>query len=235
MCAAAASSRSGGGAGLVGRLFSKRNLFFTNVALSFSLSGLGDWLQQVNENKKSATAAAATSSSKRWNARRTLHMSVSFGLTSGFLCHYWYNFLDRAVVGRGFAVIGRKIVYDQLLFSPVCLAACLIVAGAYEGSSRRQIASDVVHKGGNLYLAECLVWPPAQFVNFYFLPTRFRVVFDNLVSLGFDTYTSYVKHTPSNREVALFGAFFGDDVGDDCSAEDDYSSVIGVEQESTAP
>ena len=48
--------------------------------------------------------------------------------------------------------------------------------------------------GSRLYAAEWLVWPPAQLVNFRFLPTRFRVVFDNVVSLGFDVYTSRVKH-----------------------------------------
>ena len=31
-----------------------------------------------------------------------------------------------------------------------------------QGSSSRAIASDVVVKGGNLFFAECLIWPPAQ-------------------------------------------------------------------------
>ena len=49
-------------------------------------------------------------------------------------------------------------------------------------------------KGTTLFTAEALIWPPAQYVNFLFLPTRFRVLYDNTVSLGFDCYYSYVKH-----------------------------------------
>ena len=49
-----------------------------------------------------------------------------------------------------------------------------------------------------------------QFVNFYFLPTRYRVAFDNVVSLGFDTYTSHVKHSPAAKEEITFGSEFPD-------------------------
>ena len=53
--------------------------------------------------------------------------------------------------------------------------------------------------GTQLYLAEWFIWPPAQFVNFYFLPTRFRVIYDNAISLGYDMYTSHVKNTNIKR------------------------------------
>jgi protein Mpv17 len=53
--------------------------------------------------------------------------------------------------------------------------------------------------GCELYVAEWLLWPPAQFVNFYFLPTRYRVAYDNLISLIYDVYTSHVKHKPRTK------------------------------------
>ena len=43
-------------------------------------------------------------------------MSTSFGLTSGLLCHYWYNWLDRALPGRGVRIVLQKIAWDQVLF-----------------------------------------------------------------------------------------------------------------------
>jgi hypothetical protein len=48
------------------------------------------------------------------NWTRTLHMSTSFGLTSGFLCHFWYNYLDKVLPGRGIRVVVQKIVFDQV-------------------------------------------------------------------------------------------------------------------------
>ena len=80
--------------------------------------------------------------------------------------------------------------------------------------------------GTQLYLAEWFIWPPAQFINFYFLPTRFRVVYDNVISLGYDMYTSHVKNSKStsseNRKMILFS-----DEGQVVESEDNYNTEIG--------
>jgi len=169
------------------KLFEK-HLFAANVGLSFGLSGLGDLIEQKLEKKQSQLKRPPIN----WN--RTLHMSTSFGLTSGFLCHFWYNYLDKALPGRGLKVVVRKIVFDQVLFSPICITACLLVAGRLENQSSSYLLSQTIQVGGRLYLAEWVIWPPAQFVNFYFLPTRFRVLYDNIISLVYDTYTSHIKY-----------------------------------------
>ena len=49
---------------------------------------------------------------------------------------------------------------------------------------------EIKHKGLVLYIVEMAVWPPVQIVNFYFLPTRYRVLYDNVVSLFFDMFSS---------------------------------------------
>lgn len=40
------------------------------------------------------------------------------------------------------------------------------------------------------------VWPTAQVINFWILPNRFRVLYDNTISLGYDVYTSAVINEP---------------------------------------
>uniref|UniRef100_A0A2P2HWU6 Mpv17-like protein 2 n=1 Tax=Hirondellea gigas TaxID=1518452 RepID=A0A2P2HWU6_9CRUS len=57
------------------------------------------------------------------------------------------------------------------------------------------------HKGVLLYLSEWLVWPPAQLINFYFLPTQYRVLYDNSVSLLFDVYTSHVCYNVQVEDI----------------------------------
>ena len=59
---------------------------------------------------------------------------------------------------------------------------------------------DTRELGTQLWLSEWFIWPPAQFVNFYFLPTKYRVVYDNLVSLFYDWYTSHLKHNKAAIE-----------------------------------
>merc|ERR1712113_1269568 len=95
---------------------------------------------------------------------------------------------------RQIKIVIKKILCDQIIFSPILIVACLLAACIMNGREKENIFQEVTHKGQELYLAEWLLWPPAQFINFYFLPTRYRVLYDNLVSLVYDTYTSHVKH-----------------------------------------
>ena len=102
-------------------------------------------------------------------------MSLSFGLTSGeenvfavdtwnwddvcfagLLCHYWYIFLDKKIPGNSLGVVGRKVLFDQLVFSPVNLAACLIAAGIIEASTKREIVKDIREKG--TYISNAHKW-----------------------------------------------------------------------------
>ncbi|XP_011330150.1 mpv17-like protein 2 isoform X2 [Ooceraea biroi] len=140
-------------------LFSPKNLLYTNVGISITLSGTGDILEQHYEILKGEW--------DRWSFIRTRNMAIS-GLSIGIVCHYWYNFLDAKMAGRTIALL--------------------------ENSSLAEFKDEVRRKAHRLYIAEWVIWPPAQVVNFYFLPTRYRVLYDNTISLGYDIYTSHVKH-----------------------------------------
>ena len=95
------------------------HLFLTNVGISFGLSGVGDLIEQKIEKRQQTQQTSGNLvkkvSSVNWS--RTLHMSTAFGLTSGFLCHFWYNYLDKVLPGRGVRVIVQKIAWDQVKIS----------------------------------------------------------------------------------------------------------------------
>jgi len=100
-------------------------LLATNLALSFGLSGLGDVVQQRYEQASltgqhaakrglgvegephchpsgslSSSPNIVLQKSSSLDLKRAVHMAVGFGLTSGLLCHHWYNFLDKILPGK---------------------------------------------------------------------------------------------------------------------------------------
>jgi len=158
------------------------------VAISTTLSGVGDTLQQHYE------ILTGEEPDQKWNLKRSLDMSIT-GATVGVVCHFWYIYLDRRLPGRSFKTVAKKLLVDQLAFSPFLIGIFFGTAGFLERSSLAEIKNEIKSKAWRLYAAEWVVWPPAQVINFYLLPTRFRVLYDNTISLGYDVYTSKVKHS----------------------------------------
>lgn len=172
----------------LGSTMFNRYLFLTNVGISVLLSGAGDLIQQHYE--------IVTNEREKWDRVRTHHMSVS-GMTVGIVCHNWYKVLDHYLPGRTLKTVLKKVVVDQIVCSPLCITVFFLTLGYLEHSSLENIKKEIIAKGWRLYAAEWVIWPPAQVINFYVLPTRFRVLYDNTISLGYDIYTSYVRHDDS--------------------------------------
>lgn len=173
--------------------FSERYLLITNIGLCVSLSALGDTIQQ--------SVKRARGLAKTHDYVRTKNMSVA-AVSMGIICHYWYRWLDRFLPGYSMRIVMKKVIWDQIVLSPFMWVTYFVVLGLLEQSGYARFYERLTDKGGKLYLAEWLVWPPAQVLNFYFLPTRFRVLYDNIVSLGFDWYSSYLlnDHGVTNPE-----------------------------------
>lgn len=167
------------------KAFSTKYLFYTNVGLSITLSAVGDILEQQYE--------MYCGDLEKYNPTRTHHMSVS-GMTIGMVCHHWYKILDRNFPQRTLKVALKKVIIDQVIASPICIATFFLTLAVLEQSSWTHFREDVKDKAIRLYTAEWVIWPPAQIINFYVLPLRYRVLYDNAISLGYDVYTSRVKH-----------------------------------------
>lgn len=42
------------------------------------------------------------------------------------------------------------------------------------------------------------VWPPTQMINFFFVPNHYQVVYVNTVTMLYNVFLSYIKHTETN-------------------------------------
>lgn len=172
------------------KLFSRKYLLYTNIGISLTLSTTGDFLNQKYQiHKKEMTQI---------DKKRSRDVAIT-ALFIGPFCHYWYVFLDWWMPSRAVKVLAKKILVDQLVCSPIVIGLFLIITSCLEKKSWEKVVEENKGKGATLYTAEWLIWPPAQFVNFYFLPTKYRVLYDNTISLAFDCYFSRVKYGKEGR------------------------------------
>lgn len=162
----------------------KKHLLLTNAAFSTVMGVAGDLVQQHYE--------ILTDKEDHWKPVRTIHMGAA-GLTTGIVSHYWYILIDIIIPGSTVKAVVKKVLYDQILFSPVNLGVYFGTVAIFEGSIE-QLKEELLEKGSKIYIAEWIIWPPAQFINFYLLPLRYRLIFDNFISFGFDIYSPYVKY-----------------------------------------
>lgn len=170
---------------LISVVFQPKYLLCTNVTLSTALSALGDILEQRLE--------ILNGEQNVWDKKRTSNMGIS-GTTVGFFSHYWYLFLEKKIPTQNIRSVAKKIVLDQLIGTPIGISTLLITLCLLQRKSMREFKDDMKHRVWRLYFGEVLIWTPAQFINFYFVPYRYRVLYDNLISLAYDIFVSYVMN-----------------------------------------
>lgn len=79
----------------------------------------------------------------------------------------------------------KKVLVDQLIASPIVIFLFFATLGVMRRESTAETIEEIKHKFIRLYKAEWIVWPTAQVINFWILPNRYRVLYDNTISLGY--------------------------------------------------
>jgi hypothetical protein len=123
-------------------------------------------------------------------------------------CHVWYQVLERLVPMRGASSAvaklrraAQRVVLDQAIVAPVFASGLFISRGLIAGESMNSIWRTMKKDFLRVIIAGAIVWPPAQMVNFLYVPLPYRVLFINVVGLGWSTYTSFVASRGYLRHV----------------------------------
>ncbi|KAB0795196.1 hypothetical protein PPYR_08279 [Photinus pyralis] len=163
-----------------------KHLLFTNTWTSGALMVAGDLMEQEIEYRRKLIP-------ERYDWWRVGRMFIT-GLAFGPLHHYFYMWLDKALPQRTLKVITQKILWDQIVMSPVCIAVFIYGVSALEGKSLRSGTDELKEKFVDIYAFDWCIWPPTQFINFYYLPVKYQVLYINGVTMIYNVFLSYIKH-----------------------------------------
>lgn len=122
------------------------------------------------------------------------------GKLVGFMCwgflmaifqFFWYRFLQIYSADPKFIEVLRKVLTDQLFYSPISLF-CYFIYGTIvlENGSWE----DTKAKLYKVYLAtlfvNCSIWIPVQFINFLLVPRKYQVLFSSSISVLWNCFLS---------------------------------------------
>ncbi|GMF19089.1 unnamed protein product [Phytophthora lilii] len=161
----------------------------TKGITSAILFGLGDRIAQRIENSET-TDGDRIDAEDRHGLQRTARMMVWGGILFAPVGHAWYNFLEKTVRGKGTASIVKKIAADQLIFSPPLSLAFFTYAGCSEGKQLRETLETAVAKLPPTLAVNWTVWPLVHVCTFGFVPLQYRILFINIVNIGWSAFLS---------------------------------------------
>lgn len=171
-------------------LFEKHPLL-SNSCTGFLVFSVGDVISQVANPK----------TDKRVDYKRSIYTGALGIAMNGACLHVWYRILDR-VFGSAMQtkrVVILKCIADQVIYAPFSIAVFFSFASAKQGGS----VADVLQRTENklsesfrsTWIADCTLWPFANFVNFSFIPINYRPTFCGITQLLWQSYMSTVANS----------------------------------------
>ena len=159
------------------RLLHERPLVM-NVLTGSVLGGLGELIAQRLERRDESKA------DPKWDYRRCATAGCVGAGMNGVIIPYWYRWLDTALPGTGTYAVACKSVADIVVNGGL--------GNAFGIAARGAPASEVWKAMPGVMLMDCTVWLPYNLVAFGKIPPHVRPTTTAFVTLGWNTYLSYV-------------------------------------------
>jgi protein Mpv17 len=103
----------------------------------------------------------------------------------------WFNVLARRVnFGSANTTILARVACDQGVFAPTMIGVFLGSMAVLEGGSPRE---KLDKSYSDALLTNWMIWPFVQMVNFKLVPLQHRLLFVNVISIGWNCYLSFLN------------------------------------------
>lgn len=124
----------------------------------------------------------------------SLARSFTIGLIEGPPHIIFYKYLDKFYPAVTLKSSSIKVLLDQLIACPFFNIQYLLGMSYLEGKTWPEIWTEFKKKFPTVVVVDWVFWPPIQFVNFLFVPARYRVLYIYLANVIWNVFLSYMKH-----------------------------------------
>ncbi|KAK2161879.1 hypothetical protein LSH36_108g04028 [Paralvinella palmiformis] len=87
----------------------------------------------------------------------------------------------------------RRIILDRLIFAPPFLLIYFYLVAIFEGQSSNEALKKIQQFFWPMLVMNWKIWTPLQYININYVPREYRVLFANLVSLGWTIYAAKTR------------------------------------------
>ncbi|KAJ3187010.1 hypothetical protein HDU85_007048 [Gaertneriomyces sp. JEL0708] len=159
-------------------------------ATSGALYVLGDLLNQVVvEPRTNPPNGLSQTQSTNVDWVRALKFGFTGALLHGPYFLYGFRMLDRVCgPSRSLSTVLKKSALGQVVLFPPYVVAFLSLTAVLDGETpwtRLKSRFMPILVNGSIF------WPAANFVNFRFVPSHWRIAYVNVVGIGWNTYLSF--------------------------------------------
>ena len=165
--------------------------FFFNFLFLTFLQFLGDIGAQFYEKRNK---------NEKYSPLRTLKMSGFGVIFSGIILHRWYGFLDSIFKTKNIKTVLMKTAVNQFTVAPYMNISLFFYVNflAYyqEGfmkiidETKKKIKKDLIP----IFINSCKIWPTVNFINFYFIPLNYRILFINFIGACWSIYVTFISY-----------------------------------------
>lgn len=124
------------------------------------------------------------------DSARTMRFVVLGAFFAAPFNHYWYQWLAGHLPGQAFGRITQRVIMDQLLCAPIFDALWLLGLWRMEGNTLSQSKEKLISHFPSVLAVNWLMWIPAQYANFFFVPLKFQVLYITVVELAWNAFLS---------------------------------------------
>eukprot|EP00741_Cyanophora_paradoxa_P008994 tig00001424_g8707.t1 len=139
---------------------------------------------------------------KAYDPARTAKL-MAFGATiHGPVGHYWYGLVDKLIFPKtptATIAVATKVAFDQVFWAPIFTSIFFGFMETINGRADNVIPT-IEQKLWPTLLANWKLWPAAHVINFKFIPSNQRVLYINVVSVGWNTFLSTMNAAPAEKK-----------------------------------